>query len=1002
MRVFNNINGNYNSVVGSSYINGYSTAADNNIKGEYLSRAKARFTRNRIKSLYLDPNTEDPKAFSDQVKSNFMVDVRYSVLFKVKYNDDRYAMLGPQEGFRLSAEDTDVAINSLYNNLGLSLTEFMNRKEYSVNSINLVQVLYVTVEDIPELKLKSISNVKLNKEFVKVKIAKSSFSSDILPLSVNLYYYGKLLVGDDCVKYLEVINKNKSILGHKPETLDDISSMYLYNNACIVLNKNVSNTLITRVVYDLETGKCKAIFTDKILSKDMFTRKRGDLVITIFKDKVVRTDISKSLGIIKNKRKRFSDSAYSNIGSLDLEAYNDSEGSSKVYAIGYNVLGEKPEMFYLDRSGSSSELVIKCFNYMLQPKYHKYIYYCHNFSRYDSIFILKILTQANIDKGFEYYKLKPLYRDGNMLKLDIMIKWGLSNRKQPTIGARKEPRYTKITIIDSYALLNENLYELSRSFDIEVTKSHFPHAFVKEDTLNYKGNTPSIIYWLNAVDKVNNISKEEYKELFSNNWDLRVECLNYLDKDLRSLLAIMDTFNKYIFRLYDIQMTDSLTISKLALNIFLKDYLKDSKIPVIRSNMYKDIKQAYFGGITEVYKPYGKDLFYYDVNSLYPYSALNSIPGNKCTYTEDFGFNGVYSFVNTNLNDLFGFFYCDIETDKSYIGLLPVRHLKGVVMPQGKWSGWYFSEELKFAATNNYKIKVIKGYNFNKLDSVFDKYVSDLYKIKSTNTGHIKTIAKSLLNNLLGRFGMDITKPITRLVNKKVLDELLCTRVFNSPPINITDNDYIVCYYPEISRDICESHDLDYAEVYNSSLGPKDMEYYNEFRDVSLTTAAAVTSYARIYMSKIKLDILSKGGSIYYTDTDSIVTDIPLDSNIVGDKLGQFKLEGEINEAYFITSKTYCLHFKERNKGKYIHIKVKGGYNGSLNKSDFIKMYDGFDVEALKRNTITNKKEGFVLIGDKNINLNFDSYEKRDKVYSDGKWVNTSALNYDHLFGNEK
>lgn len=53
-----------------------------------------------------------------------------------------------------------------------------------------------------------------------------------------------------------------------------------------------------------------------------------------------------------------------------------------------------------------------------------------------------------------------------------------------------------------------------------------------------------------------------------------------------------------------------------------------------------------------------------------------------------------------------------------------------------------------------------------------------------------------MLNNLLGRFGMDINKPITKLVNKKILDVLLSTREFNSPVINITENDYLISYYP--------------------------------------------------------------------------------------------------------------------------------------------------------------------------------------------------------------
>ncbi len=70
-------------------------------------------------------------------------------------------------------------------------------------------------------------------------------------------------------------------------------------------------------------------------------------------------------------------------------------------------------------------------------------------------------------------------------------------------------------------------------------------------------------------------------------------------------------------------MLDCLTISKLALEIFWKDHYKpdldkNQVIPLIKYNrkMYNDIRQAYYGGITEVYKPYGEGLYYYDVNSL--------------------------------------------------------------------------------------------------------------------------------------------------------------------------------------------------------------------------------------------------------------------------------------------------------------------------------------------------------------------------------------------------
>jgi hypothetical protein len=98
--------------------------------------------------------------------------------------------------------------------------------------------------------------------------------------------------------------------------------------------------------------------------------------------------------------------------------------------------------------------------------------------------------------------------------------------------------------------------------------------------------------------------------------------------------------------------------------------------------MYDFIKQGYYGGITEIYKPCGYNLYYYDVNSLYPYVSKMSIPGNKCKYIEDFSGNGL------NLDELFGFFYCNVKTNNGYIGLLPVHTPKGeMINPNEEYSG---------------------------------------------------------------------------------------------------------------------------------------------------------------------------------------------------------------------------------------------------------------------------------------------------------------------------
>jgi hypothetical protein len=151
-------------------------------------------------------------------------------------------------------------------------------------------------------------------------------------------------------------------------------------------------------------------------------------------------------------------------------------------------------------------------------------------------------------------------------------------------------------------------------------------------------------------------------------------------------------------------------------------------------------------------------------------------------------------------------------------------------------------------------------------------------------------------------------------------------------------------------------------------------------------------------MSKVKENILNKGGNIYYTDTDSVVTDIALDDNLVGNGLGQFKLEYKINQGYFVSNKTYFLELSEKKFDTYLNkyissvIKSKTLKSDSLTLDSFKELYTGYDVIAVKRSAITDYNKGSVLIRDDNIKLRHDSFTKRQKVYKRGKWVDTKPL----------
>ena len=552
-----------------SYISekfGYSSGLNRDLKLSNSNNNKPRFIGSRLKAFYLDPDNISFKEFSSIILSKLSVGVNYSLLYKVKYNKGSFSMLrGGQEGVKLLSSDDKKSLHKVYKNYTNSFGHFW--MEYSPESIEIIQVLYVSITDIPKLKLRNIRNVRLNKEFLNVTSEKEKFNSKFIPLSIDYKYFGDLLVNDKRLIYLNKINQEKSLLSYSDKNIEDIDSMYLYNNEYIIMNKKLSVGVFSREVYDADTGKFKYKFIDNLLGKNLFSRKSNNLVIYIHIDKIICLRVTKELGLIKYISEGYAEWSSQLIGSIDLETYDDYHGFSKVYALGFVILGEKPVTFYINKDFNSNELLVKCFDTILSnSKYNGYTFYTHNFSNYDSVFILKILKEVNLNKGFDYYKLEPVYRNSKILKLVIKVRKQLSDRKQSKLGAKKQPGFNKITIVDSYSLLPGSLFKLSRSFEIETTKGHFPHKFVKKDTLFYKGITPALSYWKYKEfndndlydyldDKDNYITSAEYKSLYSKNWDLKHECLDYLNKDLVSLVNIMDTFNKYIFRYYDVDLT---------------------------------------------------------------------------------------------------------------------------------------------------------------------------------------------------------------------------------------------------------------------------------------------------------------------------------------------------------------------------------------------------------------------------------------------------------------
>lgn len=96
------------------------------------------------------------------------------------------------------------------------------------------------------------------------------------------------------------------------------------------------------------------------------------------------------------------------------------------------------------------------------------------------------------------------------------------------------------------------------------------------------------------------MSIEEYKKLYKEDWDIKEETLQYLRLDLDCLYEIIKAANNQIFQDYKVNMKDSLTISGLAMKIYLTKYYKNNIPRINKPSLYQDIKESYYGGMTEV------------------------------------------------------------------------------------------------------------------------------------------------------------------------------------------------------------------------------------------------------------------------------------------------------------------------------------------------------------------------------------------------------------------
>lgn len=495
----------------------------NIIKKNYIGFAKANITY-----LYLSPVNVEYTVFINEIfnMKYFEKDKAYAFLVKIRREDESYKMAG-SHSIWVSNDLSDICLKELYEKILNKINDFI--EDYKDEGADLIQIMFILINPLPELKLKNINKLKLDKNLLKVVKTKSQFSDRNIPLTMNLNYYGNKLnytlningyidsiiynginIFDNVAKYnkpgmigrenilFSKINCKSNIKifmyskGYTPR-YKDFGGKVIRNYMLIVDDTVINHRLIE--VYNIQDIKkisgtpiffCQDIPLNE--SKLEFIRMINGFTLHIAGEKIIKYGKKIILPPIKYKNiSQDKQVRNSNIGVFDIETYYDhKKDKSFSYALGFKIFKGETSLFYKKPNQSSTDLILEGINSMLVHSYNKYTFYVHNLNGFDSVFILSALLEYN-SKRPDYYKINTIFRDNRIIKLEVGIK--------PDKGHSK-----KITFVDSYLMLTDSLEKLAKDFDCDNTKGVFPYDFVDESNLYYKGGNPAKSYYKNLTD----------------------------------------------------------------------------------------------------------------------------------------------------------------------------------------------------------------------------------------------------------------------------------------------------------------------------------------------------------------------------------------------------------------------------------------------------------------------------------------------------------------------
>ena len=443
------------------------------------------------------------------------------------------------------------------------------------------------------------------------------------------------------------------------------------------------------------------------------------------------------------------------------------------------------------------------------------------------------------------------------------------------------------TLHDSLKLLPSSLDKLSDDFGLTTT-----HKMHIDDYIVERG-------WA-VYDKDGNYDEKESKGKFFELVEPDDPILNeYLKLDCIALYDILTEVSRLSELDFD-TLVYCPTTASLSMKVYSTLYNKEYKRAVYTKFVGKwgsfiedFIRQSYYGGRTEVFKPIMGNGFHYDNNSLYPFVMKSfEFPVGIPKFIQDDKAETMYKYWKITGRGM-GFLEGKVYVPESlYIPPLPYRARGKLMFPTGKLQGVWCFAELEQAERMGC---IIEEYSqcvyFEKTAAIFKDFVQQFEDIKMNSVGAKRTFAKLIQNSLYGKFGMQRQR--TTFVNVDDIDEL-----------EKDGKEYVTHRYN------CNLMNVDFVETSIISKA----EY------IQPQIASTVTAYARLILLEALLE-QQEQGEIYYCDTDSVACLTKMKDKYIHDKdYGKWKLESVIEQGVFLQPKFYA---EKQTNGK-VTIRSKG------------------------------------------------------------------------------